>query len=263
MAFKVGRGARASVLNRAELGKKFPTSGVRIFLQGDHLDGVARHRYLAGVTRSTPRSTPPDDDFVSRPRLVLASASPRRSKILSDAGLYFEIQPSLIEETARDGESPARLADRLAREKALDVAKRLGSPPAVPVLGADTIVVLGEDVLGKPRDEAHAIELLTRLMGTKHRVMTGIALAWSDGRQIMSQVVTSEVKMRSATQQELVEYVALGESLDKAGGYALQGAGRRFVVGVVGSSTNVIGLPIDETLALFERGDALSHATER
>lgn len=143
------------------------------------------------------------------------------------------------------------------------MAQRLGSPPAIPVLGADTIVVAGEDVLGKPRDEAHAIELLSRLTGTTHRVMTGIALAWSDGREVLSQVVTSEVEMRAATHQELVDYVAVGESLDKAGGYALQGAGGRFVVGVVGSATNVIGLPLEETLALFERGGALAHASER
>jgi septum formation protein len=194
---------------------------------------------------------------------VLASASPRRSEILSEAGLVFDIQPSTIEETTRPGEPAARLAERLAREKAIDVAQRLGSPPAIPVLGADTIVVSGEDVLGKPRDEAHAIELLSRLMGTTHRVMTGIALAWSDGREVLSQVVTSEVEMRPATHQELVEYVAVGESLDKAGGYALQGEGRRFVVGVVGSATNVIGLPLDETLALFKRTGALAHASKR
>jgi len=205
------------------------------------------------VPVSKPDPTPPA-------RLVLASASPRRSKILSEAGLSFDIQPSTIEEVTREGESPVDLADRLAREKALDVAERLGSPPAIPVLGADTIVVAGEDVLGKPRDEAHAVELLTRLMGTTHRVMTGIAVAWTDGREVLSQVVTSEVEMRSATHQELVDYVAVGESLDKAG---LQGAGRRFVVGVVGSSTNVIGLPIDETLALFERTGALAHAKDR
>jgi septum formation protein len=215
------------------------------------------------VTLSTPSPNSPGRVIQANARLVLASASPRRSEILSQAGLVFDIQPSSIEEAMRFDETPARLAERLAREKALDVAQRLGSPPPIPVLGADTIVVADEEVLGKPRDEAHAVELLWRLMGTTHRVMTGIALAWSDGREILSQVVTSEVEMRSATHQELVDYVAIGESLDKAGGYALQGAGRRFVVGVVGSSTNVIGLPIDETLALFERGDALSHATER
>jgi septum formation protein len=214
------------------------------------------------VTLSPPDPISPSRAVEANARLVLASASPRRSEILSKAGLVFDIQPSTIEEEMRPDESPARLAERLATEKALDVAQSLGSPPAIPVLGADTIVVAGEDVLGKPRDAAHAVELLSRLMGTTHRVMTGIALAWSDGRQIMSQVVTSEVKMRPATRQELVDYVALGESLDKAGGYALQGAGRRFVVGVVGSSTNVIGLPIDETLALFERGGALAHASK-
>ena len=177
-------------------------------------------------------SIPPAPPLDSTARLVLASASPRRSQILSDAGLHFDILPSNIEEGTRDGERPAELADRLAREKALDVASRLAATPPIPVFGADTIVVVDKDILGKPRNEAHAVELLSRLMGTTHRVMTGIALAWSDGREVLSQVVTSEVEMRSATRQELVDYVAVGESLDKAGGYALQGAGRRFVVAV-------------------------------
>ncbi len=188
---------------------------------------------------------------------MLASASPRRSQILSEAGIRFEIQPSRIEEKTRAGERPEDLADRLAREKAEDVAGRLADKPATPVLGSDTIVVAGDQILGKPRDEVHAVELLSLLMGTTHRVMTGIALAWSDGRATTSQVVTSHVEMRQATREELVEYVAVGESMDKAGGYALQGAGNRFVVGVVGSTSNVIGLPLEETLALFERCDAL------
>jgi septum formation protein len=194
----------------------------------------------------------------SPPRLVLASASPRRREILSGANLLFEVQPSTIEERTRKGEKPGDLAERLAREKAADVAGRLSDRPATPVLGADTIVVVDEDVLGKPHDAAHAVELLTRLMGRRHRVMTGIALAWSDGREILSEVVTSQVEMRSASREELIEYVALGESLDKAGGYALQGAGRRFVVDVLGSTSNVIGLPLEETLALFKRGGALA-----
>jgi len=190
-------------------------------------------------------------------QLVLASASPRRREILSNAGLRFVIQPSTIEEKTRADESPEALAERLAQEKALDVAARLSGKTPVPVLGADTIVVIDNDVLGKPRDETHAVELLTRLMGRQHRVMTGIALAWSDGREVLSEVVTSHVEMRPATRDELVEYVSVGESLDKAGGYALQGAGQRFVVEVVGSSSNVIGLPLEETLALFERAGAL------
>lgn len=229
--------------------------------------GVGNSR---GVTYSTSNSTAPspphsegrNDASEPRARLVLASASPRRSQILSEAGVCFEVRPSKIEERRRAGESPVQLADRLAREKALDVAEALGSPPAIPVLGADTIVVAGGDVLGKPRDEADAVELLSRLMGTKHRVITAIALAWSDGREILSEVVSSEVEMRSASHQELVDYVAVGESLDKAGAYALQGEGRRFVVGVTGSASNVIGLPLEETLALFARGGALAHTTQ-
>ncbi|MFP6655647.1 MAG: Maf family protein [Myxococcota bacterium] len=198
----------------------------------------------------------PETEALLPVRLILASASPRRRMLLSEAGLRFEVQPSTIEERTRPGEPAEDLAERLAREKAADVAGRLPLAPPLPVLGADTIVVIDDDVLGKPRDPDHAVELLTRLMGRQHRVMTGIALAWSDGRALISEVVTSRVEMREASRAELIEYVALGESLDKAGGYALQGAGRRFVVRVLGSSSNVIGLPIEETLALFERGGA-------
>lgn len=189
--------------------------------------------------------------------LVLASASPRRRQILSEAGLPFEVRPSTIEERARPGEQPEALAERLAREKALDVAQALGRGPLRPVLGADTIVVLDGEVLGKPRDDAHAVEMLGRLVGRLHRVMTGIALAWTDGRPLESRVVTSEVEMRPATRSELIAYVALGESLDKAGGYALQGGAIQFVTRVVGSRSNVIGLPRDETLELLERSEAI------
>ena len=151
----------------------------------------------------------------------------------------------------RKGEPAADLADRLAREKAIDVASRLPENPPRPVLGADTIVVAGDEILGKPRDEAHAVELISLLVGTTHRVMTGIAVTWSDGRAARSQVVTSHVEMRAATRAEIIEYVAVGESLDKAGGYALQGEGSRFIIGVQGSRSNVIGLPLEETLALL------------
>lgn len=194
---------------------------------------------------------------------MLASASPRRRQILADAGLRFDVRPSGVDEKTRDGESPAEFADRLAQEKATDVARQLGVHPSIAVLGADTIVVAGNDILGKPRDATHAVDLLSRLMGTTHSVITGIALAWSDQREVVSQVVTSKVEMRRATHQELVDYVATGESLDKAGGYALQGEGRRFVVRVIGSRSNVIGLPLEETLALLESGHALSPVSAR
>lgn len=184
---------------------------------------------------------------------MLASASPRRHALLGEAGLRFEIRPSSIEEMARAGELPVAMAERLAREKASDVATRLPDAPRRLVLGADTIVVSGDAVLGKPRDADHAVELLSRLVGTRHRVVTGIACGWSDGRELLSSHVVSHVDMRPAPRGEIEQYVALGESLDKAGGYALQGEGRRFVVGVSGSRSNVIGLPMEETLELLER----------
>jgi septum formation protein len=208
---------------------------------------VAAHRYLASVTDcALPIQRDP------RARLILASGSPRRREILAEAGVDFEVRPADIDEIAHAGEAPPALAERLAREKALAVATRIAGGPARPVLGSDTIVVRGDRVLGKPRDAAHAVELLSLLMGRRHHVLTAIAVCWSDAQEIRSQVVTSEVEMRSATRQELEDYVAVGESLDKAGGYALQGEGRRFVVGVHGSSSNVIGLPLEETLALLE-----------
>lgn len=195
------------------------------------------------------------------PRLILASASPRRSEILTEAGVPFEVIVSQVDEQTRPHETPEALVERLAREKCLEVAARVEALPARPVLGADTIVVAGGDadpgaaqVLGKPRDPDHAVELLSLLVGTTHRVMTAIAVDWTDARGIVSRVVTSRVTMRPADRAELIEYVAVGESLDKAGGYALQGEGRRFVTRVDGSRTNVIGLPREETLALLRAG---------
>ncbi|MFO0687721.1 MAG: Maf family protein [Myxococcota bacterium] len=188
--------------------------------------------------------------------LVLASASPRRREILAEAGLRFTVEPSTIDEQPHPGETPLALVERLAREKALDVAHALAAGPARPVLGADTIVAVDGEILGKPRDEAHAIEMISRLVGRSHEVSTGIALAWTDGRSLASEVVTTRVVFRAASRPEIAEYVALGESLDKAGGYALQGGAARFVTEVAGSRTNVIGLPLEQTLALLERGGA-------
>ena len=213
--------------------------------------GNSRSVPIQNATRNDASAEKPGPTRERPPRLVLASASPRRSEILSQAGVAFEVIVSKLEERMRPGESASALAERLAVEKSLAVSDRLPSDQPRPVLGADTIVVAGEDVLGKPRDEADAVELLARLVGTTHRVMTGIAVSFTDGRLVRSQVVTSHVEMRAATTAELVEYVAVGESLDKAGGYALQGEGRRFVTRVTGSRSNVIGLPLEETLALL------------
>ncbi len=184
--------------------------------------------------------------------IVLASASPRRSELLGEAGVPFEVVPADIDELARPGEAPGEMAERLAREKALAVADRLRADPGRIVLAADTIVVLGEEVLGKPRDPAHAVELLSKIVGRTHEVMTGVALARTGGDTASTLHVVSRVRMRPAERPEIEAYVATGEPLDKAGAYAVQGDGRRFVEAVEGSETNVIGLPMDETLALIE-----------
>jgi septum formation protein len=183
--------------------------------------------------------------------LILASGSPRRRDLLSRLELSFATVPAEIAESPLPGESPRELAERLAREKAEAVAARIGRTPRRVVLGSDTIVVIGEEVLGKPRDPEHAVALLRKLTGRTHLVMTGIAVVESDTGRTRSRVVESRVTLRSADEVELRDYVASGESLDKAGAYAVQGTGRRFITGIEGSETNVIGLPLEETRAML------------
>ena len=189
--------------------------------------------------------------------LVLASASPRRSDLLRRAGIRFEVRPADIPEIEQPGEAPVAFAQRLAHSKALAIAERVGASPPRLVLGADTIVVLNGEVLGKPRDSDHALELLERLTGREHSVVTAVALVVSDTLQVRQIVVTSRVEMRAVGRDELIAYVATGEPLDKAGGYAVQGGARSFVTRIHGSETNVIGLPLDETL------DLLAEAAQR
>ena len=191
-----------------------------------------------------------------QPPLVLASASPRRRELLDRAGVAVEVIPADVEERHRPGEGPEAFATRLAVEKAQAVAERVGPNPRRRVLGADTIVVLDGAILGKPRDADHAVELLTRLTGRTHRVITAVALVDSETLAVRAATVTSSVRMRTADAAELRAYVATGEPLDKAGAYAIQGGGRRFVVDLEGSESNVVGLPLEETLALLAAGEA-------
>jgi septum formation protein len=184
--------------------------------------------------------------------LILASGSPRRRDLLSRLEVPFSTVPAEIAEKVRPGEAPRELAERLAREKAAAVAAQIGETPRRVVLGSDTIVVIGDEVLGKPRDGEHAFALLRKLVGRTHLVMTGVAVVESDTGLTRSRVVESRVTLREADEAELREYVATGDSLDKAGAYALQGAGRRFVTDVEGSETNVIGLPLEETRAMLK-----------
>ncbi len=188
---------------------------------------------------------------VARTPLVLASASPRRRRLLADAGLAFEGVPASIDEKPRPGEAPDDLAARLAREKAQAVARRLGSGPRRVVLGSDTVVIRCGESLGKPLDAEHAVATLRRLVGAAHEVVTAVAAVESDSGRVHARSVRSRVLMRAADDAEIRAYVATGEPMDKAGAYAVQGEGRRFVLRVEGSETNVIGLPLEETLSLL------------
>ena len=183
--------------------------------------------------------------------LVLASASPRRRELLARAGIAFEVLPPELREEREPGETPEAFAVRLAFEKALAVARLVGREPRRVVLAADTIVVQGADVLGKPRDAAEAASHLRRLAGRRHRVLTAVAVLDSATLEARRALVESGVAMRAASESEIAAYVATGEPLDKAGAYAAQGEGRRFVACIDGSETNVIGLPLEESLALL------------
>jgi septum formation protein len=184
--------------------------------------------------------------------LVLASASPRRRELLRWLVAEYELDVAQVDESAQPGEEAAALVARLAAAKAEYVA---GSRPDVWVLGADTVVEIDGDVLGKPGDPREAADMLRRLSGREHRVFTGFALLAPHGRARQGGIVESRVLFHDLTPRTIEGYVATGEPLDKAGSYAIQGRGAGLVVRVDGSFTNVIGLPLGEVgAALREAG---------
>lgn len=174
--------------------------------------------------------------------LILASKSPRRRELLAQMGLTdFEIHPALGEELAQPDLTPPELVQALALHKAQEVAQAFAQSGDV-VIGADTIVVLDGQVLGKPHDEAHALAMLTALSGREHHVYTGVAVL-QDSREL-AQVEDTAVWFRDASQAELNRYIATGEPMDKAGAYGIQGRGGLLVSRIEGDYTNVVGLPI-------------------
>ncbi|HVM20286.1 MAG TPA: Maf family protein [Egibacteraceae bacterium] len=177
--------------------------------------------------------------------LVLASASPRRLDLLRLAGLDPVVAPADVDETVRDGEAPEVYVVRLARAKAEAASGR----PGIVVLGADTTVVLDGHILGKPEDERDAVAMLRRLAGRTHTVSTGVvALGAGDRREI---VVSTAVTFAPLDDAAIRRYVATGEPLDKAGGYGIQGRAAAFVERIDGSYTNVVGLPLAQTLTVL------------
>lgn len=180
------------------------------------------------------------------PRVVLASASPRRRELLALIGVPHEVRPADIDETYLPHEAPAAHAERLAREKALAVH----APDAV-VIGSDTIVVVDGDVLGKPADSAEAARMLRRLSGRSHTVMTAVAVAWQ-GR-VESGVEAVGVTFRELSDDEIARYIATGEPMDKAGAYGIQGFGATLVSRVDGDYFAVMGLALHRLMRMCER----------
>jgi septum formation protein len=180
--------------------------------------------------------------------LVLASASPRRQELLRNAGISFIVQPADIDETPLPAEPPRDYAERLAREKALAVWQRR---PQDLVLGADTIVVVDETILGKPRDAVDAARMLRKLSGRVHQVITGVcvvgAVAGGASPADSNAETSSEttlVTMNELSDDEIRMYIATGEPMDKAGAYAIQGIASRWIPRLEGDYTNVVGLPV-------------------
>jgi nucleoside triphosphate pyrophosphatase len=185
-----------------------------------------------------------------RPRaLILASASPRRQSLLAEAGISFTVHPADLDEKSfeKPGVMPAELAQQLAIAKANAVAQIY---PDHLVLGADTVVGLGREILGKPEDEPHALRMLTSLSGSTHQVITGVALVCRRDNYYAAECVISTVQMRPLSPREIADYVATQAWRGKAGGYGLQD-NDAFVVCISGCPTNVVGLPMTTTQSML------------
>lgn len=187
-----------------------------------------------------------------RPHIYLASNSPRRRELLDRIGVQYAWMDPAVKETPGEDESPEVFVLRMALEKARAGYHSLSDDPereALPVMGADTVVVLDGDILGKPRSREHGLEMLQELSGTTHRVLTGVALV--DDREA-TRLSVSNVTFRGMSRGEIENYWATGEPQDKAGGYAIQGRAAVFIEYMEGSYSGVMGLPLFETAQLLE-----------
>jgi septum formation protein len=197
-------------------------------------------------------------------KLILASSSPRRARILSDAGIPFDVVATEVDESGHPGEPVAAMALRLAEAKARAAIEQLAARPrpsqelsrtpqeTIYFIGADTIVELDGDALGKPASAEAARAMLGRLSGRSHRVMTGVAVVRMPDGRVQCEVETTDVRLATLDPQEIDWYVATGEPLDKAGSYAIQGLGGRLIERVEGCYFNVVGLPISRVCRILK-----------
>lgn len=183
--------------------------------------------------------------------IYLASASPRRSELLTQIGVAFQVMPAAVAETPLTDEDPAGYVERVATEKANAVWAKVADHAPAPVLAADTTVVAGGEILGKPQDERDALAMLERISGGSHTVFTAIALRSETEQEAL--LTRTEVRFRATTAAERIAYCRSGEPFDKAGAYAIQGLGAVFIEHIVGSYSAVMGLPLAETASILAR----------
>lgn len=176
-------------------------------------------------------------------KIILASASPRRKELLTLAGIEYDVIVSQCEETLPEGITPDKAVEELARQKAEDVFSR--NSDAL-IIAADTVVALGNTILGKPKDEEDAFNMLSSLSGRRHTVFTGVCIRTKDKTDIFH--VATEVEFYDLTEKEIRDYIATKEPMDKAGAYGIQGKGFVLVKGIHGDYFNVVGLPLAETV---------------
>lgn len=181
-------------------------------------------------------------------RLILASNSPRRAALLNSLGYRFDIIPPEIEEPINNDILPVDLVQSLALLKAMDVAKRVDN--AI-IIAADTLIAHGKRIWGKPRDLQDAGRMLSLLSNSEHNIISGICILDKPSEKKILRFGSTYIKMRSITKEEIDEYVKTGEPLDKAGAYAIQGEGRKFVERIEGSYSNAVGLPLEIIQELF------------
>ena len=213
-------------------------------------DSPRRETLRREYARDRARDTGP----LEKPKLVLASASPRRLMLLAQAGIEPDaLRPTSIDERARMGEMPRNLASRLARAKAEAARDQIANDKDIAgayVLAADTVVAVGRRIFGKPQHMDMAVATLQRLSGRTHRVMTGVCLITPDDR-VRTKIVDTRVRFKHLAKSEIEAYIASREWRGKAGGYAIQGLAGCFVRKITGSYTNVVGLPLTEVVSLL------------
>jgi septum formation protein len=187
-------------------------------------------------------------------RIILASTSPRRKELLQSVGIKFEVIAPLSDESLLHNENPRDYVLRLASEKAISISQNLEGDFLV--IGADTVVVVGDEILGKPSNVEGATAILSKISGREHHVLTAFSISKPKNTIMHSEVVDTKVRVKTLEPDEIEGYIKTGEPMDKAGAYGIQGIGSFLIKGIEGSYTNVVGLPLVEVLeALKKLGD--------